>query len=109
MRIWPGILPWRTGEAGSQSRSHQFVPGGMKANLIDALAESIVGAKLRRVFVCIEAERERFGAARQLAQGDKFVRDVGRGFSQHRLRQRAIGAEDVVIFEGGGLIIAHRR
>jgi hypothetical protein len=38
--------------------THQAMPGGMKSDLVDAIAESIVRAKLRRMFVGLKAERD---------------------------------------------------
>ena len=74
-------------------RLHQLVIGGMEIDLVDAIAESVVGLELRQHVVGNCAERAIIGAARQLAE----LLQIGLGpcgrLALHCLLQRGILGE----------------
>ncbi len=70
----------------------------MKAYLVDTMAEPIVRAQFGRMLVCIEAENDRFGTSRELAERCELSCSSIRSFALERLHQRSIGGEDVIIF-----------
>ena len=83
---------------------HQLVPGGVELDLVDAVAEAVVGAELRRVLVGQPAELDGRGAAGELAHGaDPVDREVA-ALAGDRLDERAVGLEDVVVGERHRLV-----
>src|SRR5580700_1587822 len=83
----------------------QTMPGGMKAYFVDAVAEAVVRAKLGRLLVGVEAERNRLRQAGQLAEREQFLgRRAGR-FSLERIDERSVRREDVVVFERRWLVL----
>src|SRR5579859_2321770 len=76
----------------------------MELHLVDAVAEAVVGAQLRRVGVGLKAPPDRLLGAREVAKvGDEVLRP-GRALSLHRLAQGPVGLEQVVVDERWRLV-----
>ena len=93
--------------------AQQLVPGGVELDLVDAVAVAVVGAELRRVLVGEGAEALGALAAGQRAdRGDPLLGPVG-ALAAHRLDQRPVGLEEVVVDQRrrlvGDLVVAGSR
>src|SRR5712691_6365974 len=76
----------------------------MELDLIDAIAEAVVGVKLRRVRVGLEAPAERLlGPAEMAELVNHVVRPPG-AFAFQRLAERRVGLEEVVADERWRLV-----
>ena len=64
---------------------HQLVPRGMKAHLIDAIAESVVGQQLRLVAIRLKSERDDLRLPRQAAKLAQLVVRRARRLAHNRL------------------------
>ena len=82
----------------STAEPHQLVPGGVELDLVDAVAVAVVGAQLRRVLVGLRApaSMRRAAAGDRADRGDPLLGPVG-ALAPHRLDQRPVGLEDVVV------------
>ena len=74
----------------------QLVPGGVELDLVDPLAEAVVGAERRRVLVREPPELERCAAAEPAERG-ALVLALCRTFSPKRLDERQVLGEEVVV------------
>jgi hypothetical protein len=96
--------PRRSRETGFRPGPQQRVPRGVKANLIDAVAEPVVRVQFRRMFVRVETECDRLGPSGELAQPVHLVDGGPRRLASHRLGERLVGRENVVVLERRRLI-----
>ena len=87
----------------STPSAHQPVPGGMELDLVDALAETVVRAQDRRVFVRSRAPRQRL-AAELRAERDHPRLAPAAALAAQRLGQRAVLREEVVALERRRLV-----
>jgi hypothetical protein len=76
---------------------HKSVPRGVKLDLVDPVAEPVVGAKLRRVRIGLEAPVDRLLRAGQVPEVVDEVMGPARAFPLQRLAQRSVSLEQVVI------------
>ena len=64
VRIARSIAPGRTAQAGLRRERQQTMPRRMKTHFVNAITETIVRPKFRRMFIGIESERDCFRQAR---------------------------------------------
>ena len=99
-----GLAPGQRVQAVGDVHRHQLVPGRVELDLVDPVAEAVVGAELRRVLVRQPAELDRLGAAGDLADGaDRVDREVA-ALAGDGLDEGPVGVEDVVAGERLGLV-----
>src|SRR5216683_4395842 len=83
---------------------HELMPRRMELHLVDTVAEAVVRAELRRVGVGLEAPADRLLGACQVTEvGDQVLRPR-RALSLHRLTQRSVCLEQVVVDERWRLV-----
>jgi len=98
-------LPPRQGvQAVGDVDVHELVPGGVELDLVDAVAEAVVGAQLRRVLVGEPAELDRLAAARDRPDRADRVHGEVAALPRDRLDEGPVRLEDVVVLERGRLI-----
>ena len=101
MRADAGLAPGQRVQLVGDARPEQLVPGGVELDLVDAVA---VGTQLRRVLVGEPPKLDRaLGTGERADLGDPLLGPVG-AFAPHRLDQRAVGLEDVVVRQWGRLV-----
>ena len=94
------VAPRQGVEAEPDPDLHQLVPGGMELDLVDAVAEAVVGAELRRVLVGLATPALGERAAGERADLARGVGSAQSGaLAPDRLGQRPVGLEDVVVLE----------
>ena len=77
--------------------AEKLVPGGVELDLVDPVAEAVVGAQLRRVLVRRRPKGEDPLRSGQRPDGrDPLLCPVG-PLAPHRLPQRLVSLEDVVV------------
>ena len=98
------VLPRRGVQLVLDREAEQLVPGRVELDLVDAVADPVVGLQLRRVLVGGGAQGDDPLRAGKLADGrDPRLGPIG-PLAAHGLAQRAIRLEDVVVDEGGSLV-----
>ena len=100
----PRIAPGQRMEAVTDRDLHQLVPGRMKIDLVDAVAEPVVSAQPRGVGVGLETPSDRLFGAGQRTQLADEVLSPRSALALERLAQRAVGVEQVVAGEWWGLV-----
>ena len=98
------FAPGQRVEAVADGDLHQPVPRGVELDLVDAVAEAIVGAQLRRVGVGLESPGKGLFGAGEAAQLEHHVLRPGAALPFEGLAQRAAGLEQVVVDERRRLI-----
>ncbi len=91
-------------QPGRKRDAEQFVPGRMKFDLVDAMAEAIEGAQVRRIAVGGKAKRDGLGFAQRGAERAKVAFRPRRAFTPHRVAQDRIAAEQAVGLERRRLV-----
>src|SRR5256884_9479357 len=108
MRAGPRLAPRQRVEAMPYRHSHELVPCRMELDLVDAVAEAVVGAQLRRVGVGLEAPVDRLLRAGERAEVADQLLSPGGALTLERLAQGRVGFEQVVVDERRRLVGAHR-
>ena len=81
-------------QAVADADPHQLVPGGVELDLVDAVAEAVVGAQLGRVLVRLEAPSgSRLGAPQIAPSSAGLVLGPVGALAPQRLGQRPVGLE----------------
>ena len=97
------VAPGRSMQRVLDAEPEQLVPGGVELDLVDPVAEAVVGAQLRRVLVREPSPFERL-AAEQLAEpAQRLVRPAG-ALARDRLDERPVLAVEVVALERRRLV-----
>src|SRR5439155_991102 len=100
----PRHAPRQRVKAVTDRDLHELMPGWMELHLIDAVAEAVVRVQLRRILIGLEAPADRLLGPGQVPEiGDQVLRPRG-ALSLHRLAQRPVGFEEVVVDERGRLV-----
>src|SRR5712692_6606965 len=88
------LLPPRQGVQAVADRDlHESVPRGVKLDLVDPVAEPVVGAKLRRVRIGLEAPVDRLLRAGEAPQVVHYVVRPASAFPLERFAQRGVRFE----------------
>src|SRR5665213_1777098 len=91
-------------EPATDRHLHQAMPGGVELDLVDAIAETVVGAELGRVGVCLEAPGDRLLGAGEPPELAHHVLRPRAALAFQRLAEWRIRVEQVVIDEGWRLV-----
>jgi hypothetical protein len=84
---------------------HQLVPGRMKLNLVDAVAEAVVGPQDGRIAIGLKSPGDDLCAAGHFAEPRQPVETPGAPLAGHGLAQRDVAGEEVVVLEGRRLVL----
>jgi hypothetical protein len=84
--------------------TEQLVPGRVELDLVDAVAETVVGAELRGVLVRQSSKLDGAPGPGELADGRYAVRGPVRALARDGLDQCPVGLEDVVVGQRGRLV-----
>ena len=104
MRARLRLAPRQRVQAEADPGTEQLVPGRMELDLVDAVAEAVVGAQLRRVLVRLEAPADRLRRAGEGADLDRPGLGPLSALAAKRLDQHPVGAERVVTRERQALV-----
>ena len=85
------------------AQRHQFVPGRVELDLVQAVAIAVVGAQDRLVLIGQHAPAQRLGA-RQPPECDRAIVRPGATLALERLDQRRVRREDVPVLQRRGLV-----
>jgi hypothetical protein len=90
--------------AFGHGEAHQRVPGRVELDRVAAVAIAVEGLQHRRIAVGLEAPFDGLGPAAARAEGAEPLLGPTCPFAGHRLLQRAVAAEEVVVDEGRRLV-----
>ena len=100
----PGLAPGHRVQAVGDADRHQLMPGAVEDDLVDPVAEAIMGAQLGALLVGLETEADHPRRAAQLAQlADPVLRPAA-ALAPQRLDQGTILLEAVEVLERRGLV-----
>src|SRR5439155_11533702 len=88
---------------GLDAELQQPVPGGVELDLVDALAEAVVRAQLRRVLVREPSPLERLPTELGAEREQRLLRPDGT-LAPNRVEQRRVRRDDVVLLERRSLV-----
>jgi hypothetical protein len=97
-------VPGRIVQAGMGRVRHQFVIGGMKLNLVAAVAAGVESPELRRVLVGEPAPRRHRGGAPAFAELGQFAMRRRAAKGRNRIDQRLVAGEQIDVLEGRRLV-----
>ena len=95
VRSFALIAPRQRVQAVFDARPEQGVPRRVELDLVDPIAEAIVGAQPRRVFVRLPTPLERLARQQRAERGHTLSRPT-RAVAVESLRERAVLEEEVV-------------
>ena len=104
VRAGSRLPPRQRVQAVTDRDPHQLVPRRVDLDLVDALAEAVVGAEVRRVRVGLEAPVDRLLGPGQATELVDQVVGPGAAFALQGLAEGRVGLEDVVIDERRRLV-----
>ena len=84
------------------------VPGRMKLDLVDAVAETVEALELRRIAVGGKAERDRVRLAELAAERAEFPLRPGRALALDRRAQHGVAGEQIIGLERRRLVLRPR-
>ncbi len=99
-----GLAPGQRVEAVGDPDRHQLVPGAVEDDLVDPMAEAVVGAQLGPLLVGLEAEADDPLGAAQLAQLANAALGPAGPLALQGLAQRAVLLEGVEALQRGWLV-----
>ncbi len=99
-----GLAPGKRVHPEGDAAAEQLVPGGVELDLVDAVAEAVVCAQLRRVLIRLGAPANRPRRARQRAGLAGAVARPVTALASQSLDQDRVGLERVVALERLGLV-----
>ena len=77
-------------QAGAERDRQQFVPGRMKIDLVDAMAETVEAAQARQIFVGVEAKLDGLRLAQRRAERVEAGLAPAGAFALDRLAQHDV-------------------
>ena len=83
---------------------HDRMPGRVELDLVAPVAEPVEGLQLRRKSMDGAAELDRLRLAEPRTIGGQAAGGVARSHGLHRVGQRAVGGEEIDIFQRGRLV-----
>ena len=104
MRALARVGPWRGVQPVLDRGLHQLVIGGVEAHQIGAAAVAIMGVEFRQMPVRQRAELEILGRADPGAEIGNIVGGPFGALTRHRLDQRPVGGEQIVVGEFDRLV-----
>src|SRR3546814_8203951 len=92
-------VPGRGREPIIEPQPHQFVIGGMKAHLVDAMPVAVEAVEHGGLAVRLDAPFDHLGRTAALPQRRQSLGMAARTSLRHRIDERAVAAEQVHILE----------
>ena len=101
LRLGPGQRVDLLGDRAPE----QLVPGGMELDLVDPMAEAVMGAEDRRIAVRLLAEADGRGPAEPLAEPPEPRLAPGPALALQRFEERGVLLEEVGVLERRRLVL----
>ncbi len=110
MRAFLRLRPGAGMQPGFAGDRQHGVPGRMKLDLVDAVAEAVEALELRRIAVGGKAERDRVRLAEFAAEHAEFPVRPGRALALDRRAQHGVAGEQIIGLERRRLVrdLEHR-